>query len=138
MHETREIKEDARHALPGPHLDLPVGFVSLKLFAELERVHIEVDRPIAIFGRHSGAELRFVFAEVSRRHCRFTFENGQWRICDLHSLNGIILNGQRVTEATLYAGDRLQIGCVKLLVESATTVRGGDDKLRQIADALPR
>ena len=116
---------------------MPAGFVPLRLFAELERVHIEVNRSIAIFGRHSGAELRFIFAEVSRRHCRFVFEKGQWRIYDLDSLNGIILNGERVIEATLYAGDRLRIGCVNLLVESATPPRGGDDKLRQIAKALP-
>ncbi len=140
MTERREIKEDARHALHGPHLEPPTHFVPLRLFTERERVHIEVTRPVAVLGRHSGAELRFAFPEVSRRHCRFVFENAQWRVFDLDSLNGVILNGERVVEATLYAGDRLRCGCVRLLVESATSLQpvpGIRDKLRQIVDALP-
>ncbi|MBI3824229.1 MAG: FHA domain-containing protein, partial [Planctomycetes bacterium] len=94
----------------------------------------------AIVGRHTDADLRFAFAEVSRRHCSLVFDNGQWRIFDLNSLNGVFVNNMLRTEATLYAGDLVRIGCVRLLIESATPVRmakADDDKLRQIAEVLP-
>src|ERR1043165_5790996 len=112
MSETRQFKEDAAHPLQRSHLDLPVGFVPLRLILEPERQHLEIDRPMVIVGRHSGAELRLSGEEVSRRHCQFAFENGQWRVCDLHSLNGVYVNGHRIIEATLYAGDLIVIGGV--------------------------
>ena len=136
--ETREISDSARFTLRSPQYELPTGFVPLRLFSELELAHIVVDRPVAILGRHSAVELCFMFAEVSRRHCRFSYRDGVWRVVDLDSLNGVYLNGERVIEATLYAGDRLRMGCVHLLVESATPLRAADEKLRQIADALPQ
>jgi len=144
MTEMREIKADACHSLQGPHVDPPAGFVPLLLLTEAERIHIEVDRPSATVGRHTGVELRFGFPNVSRRHCRFAFESGQWRVYDLNSTNGVYLNGKKITDATLFAGDRLQIGNVLLTVEGATPVRvlkarieEQDEMLRQIADSLP-
>jgi pSer/pThr/pTyr-binding forkhead associated (FHA) protein len=145
MTDEREIKREECHPLQGPHVDAPPGgFVPLRLLKELEQVHIEIDCPVAIAGRHSGAGLRLGFPEVSRRHCRFAFENGQWRVYDLESLNGLFLNGERIVEATLYAGDRLCIANVKLLIETATPIRflqtpNGEkhEKLRQIVEALP-
>jgi pSer/pThr/pTyr-binding forkhead associated (FHA) protein len=123
MDEKRELKEDVCHVLQGPHHELSVGFVSLRLRSEIDDAVIDVNQPAALLGRHSDADLRFAFEDVSRRHCRFAFENGQWRVYDLRSLNGVFRNGEAVIEATLYAGDRLRMGSVRLLVESATPVR---------------
>src|SRR5437868_1999047 len=123
MFEKREIKEDAGHSLQRPHLVMPAGFVPLRLFAEPDQIRIELNRPFVVVGRHSEAGLRLAYPDVSRRHCRFSFESGQWRVYDLKSLNGVYLNGEQVIDAALYAGDRVRIGNVLLLVEAGTPVR---------------
>jgi pSer/pThr/pTyr-binding forkhead associated (FHA) protein len=137
MTEKKVIIGHAPHLGQGPHIDLPAGFVPLRLRLEEEHATIEVTCPVAIVGRHSEADLRFAFPDVSRRHCRLAFERGQWRICDLNSMNGVFVNNVPTVEATLYAGDMLRIGCVKLLVTTATPVPVQDDKLRQIVEVLP-
>ena len=143
MTETRQIVGHPRHTLQGPHLQLPVGFVPLRVCVEAEHLHIDVTCSVAIVGRHSDVDLRFAFPEVSRRHCRLAFENWQWRIYDLKSMNGIYVNNMPTLEATLYTGDVVRIGCVTLLIESGTPLRlsKSDEekraKLRQIAEAWP-
>ncbi|MSQ96485.1 MAG: FHA domain-containing protein [Gemmataceae bacterium] len=137
MSEKRVIIGHAPHGAQGPHLDLPVGFVPLELRIEAENASIEVSCPIAMVGRHTDADLRFAFADVSRRHCRLAFVNGQWRVYDLKSLNGVFVNNVRTDEATLYAGDMLRIGCLTALVVAATPLKVANDKLRQIADVWP-
>lgn len=119
---------------------MPTGFAPLVLNLEAESVCIELACPDALLGRHSAADFRLAFPEISRRHCRVVFECGIWHIYDLKSLNGIFVNEERVSDAILYKGDRLRIGCVKMSVVSGTLVRfasAQDETLRQIADALP-
>ncbi len=146
MSENRMIVEHARHGAQGPHTHQPAGFVPLRLRLE-EGERIEVTRwcacPVALVGRHSEADLRIADPEISRRHCRFAFENGIWRVRDLKSLNGVVLNNKPIVEATLYAGDRLRLGCVGILIEAATPMRllpiedDRHEKLRQIIEVLP-
>ena len=47
---------------------------------------------------------------VSRRHAEIKCANGSWRVVDLKSTNGTLLNRQRVTESALRNGDELQFG----------------------------
>ena len=144
MTEKREIISHGKRSLQGPHLDLPTGFVPLVLSFEPRQILVEIMRPTIVVGRHSDADMRLAFPDVSRHHCRLIFGNGQWRVYDLKSTNGVYVNHARTGEATLYAGDLLYIGSVRILVKSATPARflqpgasGKPDKLRQIAEQLP-
>jgi pSer/pThr/pTyr-binding forkhead associated (FHA) protein len=137
MSETRAIIGHARHGAFEPHLNQPMGFAPLKLSVEAEGSRYEVACASAVLGRHSDCELRVTHPEISRRHCRFAFEHGEWHVRDLGSLNGIVLNGDRVSEATLHSGDRLSLGCVNIYIEAATTFLQEQDKLQQIVDLLP-
>ena len=103
---------------------------------------IEVRRPDVIIGRHSQAEIRLAVPDISRRHCRLVFENQQWGVRDLNSLNGVYVNGERMHEAALYDGDHLQLGAFTFLVEYAVpSAMPRDDNmrvevLRSIAEAM--
>jgi diguanylate cyclase (GGDEF)-like protein len=77
--------------------------------------HVMLDRAVTI-GRDPKTELPLQDEGISRRHCRVSFDKdkGVFSIEDLHSTNGTLLNGKRITGAKrLEAGDRIYLGaCV--------------------------
>ena len=52
------------------------------------------------FGRILENDIVLPFDSVSRHHCELQFKDGKWTLEDLKSLNGVQVNGQRVTTAT--------------------------------------
>lgn len=76
--------------------------------------------PIRI-GRAPECELVLKDSRVSRRHARLHARDGVLVLTDLGSTNGTRVNGHRVTELVLGAGDRIQIGETSLVVEAAPT-----------------
>jgi pSer/pThr/pTyr-binding forkhead associated (FHA) protein len=113
---------------PPADSNLPAGFVPLFLVLEPVGPRLEVHRPDVVVGRHSDAEVRLGFADISRRHCRLHFEDQHWRVYDLHSLNGVFVNGERMQEATLYPGDQLQLGTCVFLVEYALSLAAPEEE----------
>ena len=82
----------------------------LRLVLQPSGMAVELTWPDVLIGRHSEADLRLPLPDVSRRHCRFLFANGSWQVVDLNSLNGVLVNGQRVPQAVLNQGDSVTIG----------------------------
>jgi hypothetical protein len=74
---------------------------------------IQLDKPIILIGRHPECDVVIANSgKVSRRHCCVAQINGAHRIRDLGSMNGIRVNGTRVTEAVLSVNDQVGIGDV--------------------------
>ena len=72
---------------------------------------------IRTVGRATGADFIVDAALVSRVHCRLTaLDDGGLEVRDLESTNGTFVNGQRIDNARLTEGDRLQVGRVELMV----------------------
>jgi pSer/pThr/pTyr-binding forkhead associated (FHA) protein len=71
---------------------------------------------IKTMGRSPGAEFIVEAAMVSRLHCRLTAGATELQVDDLESTNGTFVNGQRVTQALLKAGDKLGVGRVEWVV----------------------
>ncbi len=95
-----------------PEAPLPA---SCKLFDIGSGKTYDITTPRSIIGRErteGGVVLRD--PNVSRRHAELVFENGTWRINDLHSTNGTLVNDVDVREATLKEGDIITIGLVNL------------------------
>src|SRR5262245_28605264 len=99
--------------------DPPPGFYPLRLQLLPGGLSLEITKPNQLVGRHSMADLRLPLPDVSRRHCRFVFEDGGWRVVDLESLNGVFVNDERVRESSLRPGDQLRIGGFTFAVELA-------------------
>ena len=74
--------------------------------------------PIRI-GRAPECELVLKDSRVSRRHARLGARDGVLVLTDLGSTNGTRVNGHRVTELVLGAGDRVQIGDTSLVIDAA-------------------
>jgi predicted nucleic acid-binding Zn-ribbon protein len=71
-------------------------------------------------GRSVKADIRFDDATVSRRHAVVVLtEDGELRVLDDRSLNGLFVNGERVEWAPLADGDELEIGRYRLYVINA-------------------
>jgi pSer/pThr/pTyr-binding forkhead associated (FHA) protein len=85
-------------------------YPSLRLVLEASGYVVELTRPDTVLGRHSDCDVRLPLPDVSRRHCRFTRKLGSWFVSDLGSMNGVFVNGQRVSEAPLKEGDTVGIG----------------------------
>jgi hypothetical protein len=80
--------------------------------------------PIRI-GRAPECEIVLKDSHVSRRHARLAPRDGVLILTDLGSTNGTRVNGHRVTEVVLGAGDRVQIGETSLVIETAATAGEG-------------
>jgi pSer/pThr/pTyr-binding forkhead associated (FHA) protein len=65
-------------------------------------------------GRSPASDIQLDDPSVSRRHAVVTHRGGRTMLLDDRSLNGIYVNGQRVSEAALNDGDWIGIGHVSL------------------------
>jgi len=70
-----------------------------------------------VLGRSREADIVLQDPNVSRRHAELRRENGGWQIVDLGSTNGIKVNGRRVDNQPLSAGDQITIGVTDLTFE---------------------
>jgi pSer/pThr/pTyr-binding forkhead associated (FHA) protein len=103
-------------ATPPPE-ELPYDFVPMRLLLVPGGLCVELNKPETLIGRHSEADVRLSMPDVSRRHCRFVFADGAWRVFDLNSLNGVYINGERLNDALVINGDRVRIGSLTFEVD---------------------
>jgi len=54
-----------------------------------------------VVGRDEGCTLQIVDPMISRQHAKFSVVNGRWRVEDLGSANGIVVDGRKVESAWL-------------------------------------
>lgn len=91
----------------------------LTLPPEMNRPPIELKRSVLLVGRHPECDVRLKPGSVSRRHCCLAQVNDILMVRDLGSRHGVWVNGVRVEERVLVAGDQVLIGPVILTVEAA-------------------
>jgi predicted component of type VI protein secretion system len=89
-----------------------------------------VTRDITVIGRREDCDLRIPLGDVSRKHCRLIRDGETFRVEDLGSSNGTFRNGERVQEATLVAGDSVQLGPVVFVLQIDGVP--ADDKLQPL------
>jgi membrane-bound lytic murein transglycosylase D len=96
---------NASHVLPSssPPLKVHIGG------SLLHRRTFTFDRRFRI-GRAAECEVCVENDFVSRVHAEVLFEDGSWWICDLHSSNGLLLDGRRVDRAALSQSMTIKLG----------------------------
>ena len=71
---------------------------------------ILLDKPILLLGRHPECDIQIDSRKISRRHCCIAQVSDYLVVRDLGSTNGIRINGTRIVEGRLNAGDELTLG----------------------------
>ena len=88
-----------------------------------------LDRPVMAAGRHPCSDIFLDDVTVSRRHAEFHWENNEFQVVDVGSLNGTLVNREAVDSAVLVDGDQVQIGKFRLVFLTGPKNDGGDGEL---------
>jgi pSer/pThr/pTyr-binding forkhead associated (FHA) protein len=73
---------------------------------------------VTIIGRRHNCDLRIPLDSISKRHCQIIQEDaGTLRLKDLGSRNGTFLNGKRIEEEAVKAGDQIKIGPILFAIQ---------------------
>jgi hypothetical protein len=90
-----------------------------------------LDPPGIVIGRGTEADLQINDPGVSRRHAEIRVSPGEHTptvsIVDLGSTNGMLVNGQRVAQATLADGATVKVGNTTLTIRFVASREGGTD-----------
>jgi predicted component of type VI protein secretion system len=78
-----------------------------------------VDGGKLLMGRDPAAKVRLSDTEVSRRHAELTFGPEGFRLRDLGSANGSLVNGRAIQDVLLVSGDRIQLGQTQMVYVGA-------------------
>ena len=73
-----------------------------------------LDQPVTSVGRHPVSDIFLDDVTVSRRHAEFRWENDEFHVVDVGSLNSTYVNRQAVDSGVLVDGDEVQIGKFRL------------------------
>ena len=103
--ERRRVSLTLPRIAPGRYLAMEDGEDILLFLLAAENMHI---------GRSPAADILLDDASVSRRHALITKRGESTVILDDRSLNGVQVNGVRVSEAELKDGDVVVVGHVTL------------------------
>lgn len=90
--------------------------VVLITFKDGERKDFPLTGASTTVGRRPDCGLRVATGDVSRQHCEVTVGSSVW-VKDLGSSNGTFVNGKRVAESKLNAGDVLGVGPIQFVVQ---------------------
>ena len=94
--------------------DLDTMDIGQVLFTDMNGHEHHIQQFPYIIGRTSDCDLVLEGRGISRRHVEVNYQSGRFIINDLKSLNGIRVNGFKVTRVILEGGDEIKIGDVTL------------------------
>ncbi len=91
-----------------------------KYFLVVNGVTHPVNPPGLVVGRGNEADLRINDPGVSRRHVEFRVDGARLAVRDLGSTNGMMVDGNKAQQATLYDGSTIKIGNTTMTVSLVT------------------
>ncbi|NUK37113.1 DUF3662 and FHA domain-containing protein [Streptomyces lunaelactis] len=104
-----------RRPAPGPG---PMPSTQVRRWIEINGTRHQISRPTLVLGRSTDADVRIDDPGVSRRHCEIRTGTPS-TIQDLGSTNGIVVDGQHTTRATLRDGSRIVVGNTTIVYRQA-------------------
>lgn len=81
---------------------------------ELSGQQFKLNRTEMILGRTQDCEICLPHRSVSSRHAKIVYDGGIYRILDLDSANGVLVNGEEYSRVDLRRGDTIELGHVRI------------------------
>ena len=107
-----------------PQIRVKVGFQQGHIFPLQDKKNL--------IGRDPQSDIPLdLESPASRHHATIYKANEQWRLHDEGSMNGTLLNGNRVDDGELKDGDKIVIGTAIFVFEDARHGRGARRNQRQ-------
>ncbi|GAA3628625.1 FhaA domain-containing protein [Streptomyces chitinivorans] len=103
---------------PGHAPGAPAQPGRTRRWIEINGTRHQISRPTMVLGRSTETDVRIDDPGVSRRHCEIRAGNPA-TIQDLGSTNGIVVDGQHTTRATLRDGSRIVVGSTTIIYRQA-------------------
>ncbi|MGE7384923.1 FhaA domain-containing protein [Streptomyces sp. NPDC004126] len=103
---------------PGAAPAAPGAPGATRRWIEINGTRHQISRPTLVLGRSTEADVRIDDPGVSRRHCEIRTGTPP-TIQDLGSTNGIVVDGQHTTRATLRDGSRIVVGSTTIIYRQA-------------------
>jgi pSer/pThr/pTyr-binding forkhead associated (FHA) protein len=105
-----------------------------------EGMEIPVQGPEFLIGRGEECRLRPQSTMVSRKHCAILLGKDSAVLMDFGSINGTLINGERVQDRTeLKNGDRIKIGVLEFDVRTSVSLVGKKKpKVNNVQEAAAR
>ncbi|MEU3841478.1 DUF3662 and FHA domain-containing protein [Streptomyces sp. NPDC028635] len=101
-----------------PPATAPASGGRTRYWIEINGTRHQISRPTLVLGRSTDADVRIDDPGVSRRHCEIRTGTPS-TIQDLGSTNGIVVDGQHTTRATLRDGSRIVVGSTTVIYRQA-------------------
>ncbi|MFD3696779.1 FhaA domain-containing protein [Streptomyces sp. NPDC058646] len=107
-----------RRPAPGGPAPVAGAGATRRHWIEINGTRHQISRPTLVLGRSTEADVRIDDPGVSRRHCEIRTGTPS-TIQDLGSTNGIVVDGQHTTRATLRDGSRIVVGSTTIIYRQA-------------------
>ena len=106
------IERDRRRAVAAVPTLEPGRYIAIENGDEISVIPVTSEN--TRIGRAIAADIRLDDPTVSRKHARLVLRGDDVAILDDRSMNGVFVNGERVSEATLTDGDIVVLGRVNM------------------------
>ncbi|NJP99265.1 FhaA domain-containing protein [Streptomyces zingiberis] len=103
---------------PRPAAGAPLPGAQSRSWIEINGTRHQLTRPTLVLGRSTETDVRIDDPGVSRKHCEIR-TGTPTVVQDLGSTNGIVVDGQHTTRATLRDGSRIVVGSTTIVYRQA-------------------
>jgi hypothetical protein len=106
---------------PGGGPGGPLPRTETRRWVEINGTRHQISGSSMVLGRSTEADVRVDDPGVSRKHCEIRVQGGgsPASVQDLGSTNGIVVDGQHTTRATLRDGSRIVVGSTTIIYRQA-------------------
>lgn len=95
--------------------EIPESTARLVLFAgQLPAQEFRLNKTVMNIGRTEENDIVLDHKSISREHARIVYENNTFKIVDMKSANGVLVNGEQYARTELRNGDIVELGHLKL------------------------
>lgn len=95
--------------------EIPDSTARLVLFAgHLPAKEFPLNKTLIKIGRTEENDIVLDHKSISREHARIIYENNSFKILDMKSANGVLVNGEQYVKTELRNGDIIELGHLKL------------------------